>query len=83
MSPKRGDEVAPPVVGDEWEIKYAKSDAVQGWKELSNTARGNARKEWEIMRSRPGRQPTARHHQLKGTLSAGTGWSTPAPGTRR
>ncbi|CAM3118326.1 hypothetical protein SAXI111661_18990 [Saccharomonospora xinjiangensis] len=31
MSPKRGDDVAQAVSGDEWKIRYASSDAVRGW----------------------------------------------------
>lgn len=58
MSPKRGDEVPQPRVGEEWEIRFDASEAVQGWKELVNAAPNNARWAWEIMRSAPGPGPS-------------------------
>lgn len=34
MSPKRGDRVAPPAAGDQWELRFATTDAAKGWDEL-------------------------------------------------
>ncbi|WP_231960656.1 hypothetical protein [Amycolatopsis thermoflava] len=44
MSPKRGDPVAPPAVGGEWEIRFGTTEAVKGRHELEAAARGNLRK---------------------------------------
>ncbi|MGI6876085.1 hypothetical protein [Amycolatopsis sp. 3B14] len=75
MSPKRGDPVAPPAIGGEWEIRFGTTEAVKGRHELEAAARGNLRKAWETMRTDPGPgpgKPTSRHHQLKGVLAHGT-----------
>jgi hypothetical protein len=58
--------VAPPPAGDEWEIRFGTSDAAKGWPELINKAPGNARRAWDLMRTKPGRHVNDRHHQLKG-----------------
>ena len=74
MSPKRGDRVAPPPTGDEWDVRFSTSDAVKGWLDLCRQAPGNTRDAWETMRADPGPgpgKPTSRHHQLKGTLATG------------
>lgn len=75
MSPRRGDAVAQPRIGDEWEIRFGTKEAVDGWGELLAQAAGNTRRAWDTMRTNPGPgpgKPTERHHQLKGTLSTGT-----------
>lgn len=54
MSPKRGDDVAQPACGDEWEIRYAERAAVEGWQELKVAAGENLRKAWDMMRHCPG-----------------------------
>ncbi|MEU7688892.1 hypothetical protein OHB01_05305 [Microbispora hainanensis] len=41
MSPKRGDAVAPPAVGDEWHLRFATSEAAKGWSDLCAEAAGN------------------------------------------
>ncbi|MEO6089607.1 MAG: hypothetical protein ABIQ18_41520 [Umezawaea sp.] len=70
MSPKRGDRVAPPPSADEWDVRFANNDSVKGWDELSRQAAHNTREAWLAMRSNPDpRLPTARHHQLKGSLA--------------
>jgi hypothetical protein len=33
VSLKRGDRVSPPPVKDEWEVKFATSEAAKGWEE--------------------------------------------------
>ncbi|QFZ17774.1 hypothetical protein [Saccharothrix syringae] len=75
MSPKKGDPVAPPTIGDEWRIRYCTTEAVKGWQDLETRASGNLRQAWETMRGNPGPgpgKPTNRHHQLKGSLAHGT-----------
>lgn len=75
MSPKRGDPVASPAVGAEWQVRFSTNEAVKGWQDLENQAVGNLRKAWETMRNDPGPgpgKPTQRHHQLRGSLSTGT-----------
>lgn len=75
MSPKKGDPVAPPVIGAEWQIRFCTTEAVKGWQELENSAPGNLRKAWDTMRIDPGPgpgKPTGRHHQLRYALATGT-----------
>ena len=75
MSPKRNDPVAPPPIGDEWNIRFNTNDSAKGWDELVAAAPGNARRAWDIMRSDPGPgpgKPTSRHHQVYGSMSTGT-----------
>lgn len=70
MSPKRGDDVAPPPIDGEWRIRYAETDTVKGWRDLCSKARRNTRKAYETLRSDPDpAQYTARHHRLKGSLA--------------
>ncbi|ACU77269.1 conserved hypothetical protein [Catenulispora acidiphila DSM 44928] len=70
MSPKRHDDVAPPVVEGEWRIRYANTESVDGWRDLCGKAPGNTRRAYETIRSNPRpTEPTARHHQLKYELA--------------
>jgi hypothetical protein len=46
VSPKRGDDVAPPPVGEEWRLRFATNEAAKGWGELGAEAPGNTRR-WE------------------------------------
>ncbi|HEY5854032.1 MAG TPA: hypothetical protein VIW24_08275 [Aldersonia sp.] len=70
MSPKRGDRVAPPAAGDEWELRFATTDAAKGWDELCRQAAANTNAAWKELRNRPTVcSPTSRHHQLKGSLA--------------
>lgn len=65
--------MAPPPGEGEYDIRYAASDAVTGWRELCRQAPGNARKAWEWMRTAPAPQPsTPRHHQLKHKYATAT-----------
>ncbi len=70
MSPKRGDRVAPPVAGSEWEVRFATNDAVKGWEDLCQQAPAkNTHRAWVELRSRPTPCLQAlRNHQLKGVL---------------
>jgi hypothetical protein len=74
VSPKKGDAVAPPAVGEEWNIRFATNEAAKRWDELVAAASGNTRRAWDIMRAGPGPgpgKPTPRHHQLYGSLATG------------
>lgn len=71
MSPKRGDRVAPPASGDEWDLRFATSEAAKGWEVLCQQAPGNTHRAWSDLRSRPSPCPQVpRNHQLKGSLAA-------------
>jgi len=66
VSPKRGDDVAPPPVDGEWRIRYADTSTVNGWRDLCTKAPGNTRKAFEAIRSNPRpAESTERHHRLK------------------
>lgn len=70
MSPKRGDDIAPPAAGGAWKFRYGTNDAITGWKNLCAQAPENTEKAWLEIRTNPGpRPPSSRHHQLKGDLS--------------
>lgn len=70
MSPKRLDDVAAPVVDDEWRIRYANSESVAGWRELCGKAAANARRAYDVIRMTPRPpEPNPRHHQLKRDLA--------------
>lgn len=71
MSPKRGDRAAPPPVDDEWDVRFATTQAASGWEDLCAQAPGNTRSAWDLMRTRPGPPETPRHSQLRGKLATG------------
>lgn len=71
MSPKRGDRAAPPPVGDEWDVRFATSEAASGWEDLCAQAPGNTRWAWDLMRTSPGPPETPRHSRLRGRLAVG------------
>jgi hypothetical protein len=72
MSPKRGDRVALPPGPDEWDIRFATSEAVKGLEELCHQAPGNTRAAWTTMRQTPAPPMDApRHHRLRGPLATG------------
>ncbi len=56
--PKRDDPVAPPTRGQEWEIRYADSDAVTGWQNLLTQVPGTLREAWDRMRTAPDTRTT-------------------------
>jgi hypothetical protein len=69
MSPKRGDRAAPPAVDDEFEIRFASSEAANGWEQLAQQAAANLRRAFEAIRSEPrDRTNPDRHHRLRGAL---------------
>lgn len=70
MRPKRGDRVAPPAGGGEWELRFATGAAAKGWDALCRQVAANTAAAWRELRTRPQRPvPTSRHHQLKGRLA--------------
>ncbi|GAA0325900.1 hypothetical protein NE235_08455 [Actinoallomurus spadix] len=73
MSPKRGDDVPSPPVGDEWRLRFATTDAAKGWAELCNEAAGNTRRCHEALRSDPiSMRDPDRQHRLRGRLATAT-----------
>jgi hypothetical protein len=73
VSPKRGDRVALPAVGNEWDVRFATSEAVKGWDDLCRQAPENTAKAWQDMRAHPAPHPqNPRHEQLKGSFAYGT-----------
>ena len=72
MSPKRGDRVAPPAIDDEYEIRFANSEAVEGWENLCRQAAANTRQAFEKIRAAPRfLNNPGRQHRLKGALGSG------------
>ena len=71
MSPKRGDRAAPPPIGDEFDLRFANTEAANGWDHLSRHAAGNLRRAFDKIRSAPrAADDPERHHRLKGKLGA-------------
>lgn len=71
MAPKRGDRVAPPAGREEWELRFATSEAAKGWEELCRQSPANTAAAWHELRNRsplPAQVP--RHHRLKGRLAS-------------
>jgi hypothetical protein len=73
VSPKRGDRAAPPPIGDEYDIRFANTEAADGWEHLSRHAAGNLRRAFEKIRATPRAldNPDRQHH-LKGKLGTST-----------
>jgi hypothetical protein len=69
VSPKRGDRAAPPPVDDEYDIRFANTEAAEGWEHLSRHAPKNLRRAFEKIRTNPRATDTPeRQHRLKGKL---------------
>ena len=72
MSPKRGDRAAPPPRPDEYDLRFATSDAAKGWDELCRHTATNTRTAYNAIRAAPRpAPPTERHHRLKHDLAWG------------
>ncbi|MBQ0829369.1 hypothetical protein [Streptomyces tagetis] len=72
MSPKRGDDVAPPPVDGEWRLRFATNAAAKGWGELGAEAPGNTRRCFEALRRAPlSTEDPDRQHRLRGRLATG------------
>jgi hypothetical protein len=69
VSPKRLDRVAPPPVGDEWEVRFGTSEAAKGWDDLYAQVPENSRDAFEMMRSDPRPPADASHYQLRDDLA--------------
>jgi hypothetical protein len=73
VSPKRGDDVAPPPTGEEWRLRFATNEAAKGWGELGAEAPGNTRRCFEALRRDPqDRNDPDRQHRLRGRLAMGS-----------
>jgi hypothetical protein len=72
VSPKRGDDVAPPPAPGEWRIRFLENDTCKGWDELCRQAPGNTLSAWQTMRRSPA-PPVhdQRHHPLHKDLATG------------
>lgn len=67
MSPKRGDRAAPPPIGDEYDLRFANSEAADGWENLSRHAPTNLRRAYDRIRATPRAMDIPdRRHRLKG-----------------
>lgn len=69
MSPKRLDRVAPPPVGDEWNVRFGTTEAAKGWNDLCTHAPAKTREAFEMMRSNPRPPQDETHYQLRGLLA--------------
>ncbi len=65
---RRRDRIAPPPAPSGWDFRYATSDAVRGWAQISAAAPGNARVAWESITADP-RSRRRRQHPLKDALA--------------
>jgi hypothetical protein len=68
VSPKRKDRVAPPPVGDEWDVKFGTNEAAKGWIDLCAQAATNTRAAFELMRSNPRPPEDRRRTRLRDEL---------------
>jgi hypothetical protein len=70
---KRGDRVAPPAGNDQWEVRFATSEAAKGWEDLCQQAATKTAWAYDLMRNDPDPAvQTPRHHRLKGSRASGT-----------
>jgi hypothetical protein len=70
LSPKRGDDVAPPPINDEWRLTFATSEAATGWGDLCAVAAGNTRRCFDTLRTYPASMADPdRQHRLRGRLA--------------
>jgi hypothetical protein len=79
VSPKRGDRAAPPVVDDEFDLRFDNTDSAAGWEQLAKQAPGNLRRAYDTIRADPrSTVNSARQHRLLGSLGAGKVKDRPA-----
>lgn len=68
---KRGERVAPPPREGEWEIRFATTEAANGWEELCKQAPGPTRECYDALARDPrNRTFASRQHPLKGELAS-------------
>ncbi|MEU9323234.1 hypothetical protein AB0D91_05380 [Streptomyces canus] len=75
MTPKRGDDAAPPPIDDEYRIVFATTDAAKGWDDFRQQEPTNLRWAFDQMRHNPGccnEPPNGRHSRMKRDLATGT-----------
>jgi hypothetical protein len=73
VSPRRGDEVAPPPIGEEWRLRFATTEAAKGWSDLCAAAAANTRRCFEALRTNPlSTSDPDRQHHLRGRLATRT-----------
>jgi hypothetical protein len=65
---KRGERVAPPPAGGEWDVIFLTNDATDGWEQLGRHAPGPTNDCWRQLRADPLRRDK-RQQPLKGRLS--------------
>jgi hypothetical protein len=70
VSPKRLDRVAPPSVGEEWDLRFGTSEAAKGWDDLCTHARSRTRAAFELIRVNPRPPEDEEHYRLRGGLGA-------------
>ena len=71
MSPKPGDRAAPPPFDQEYDIRFANTEAADGWEHLGRQAANNLRRAFEKIRANPrARDRPDRQHRLRGNLGA-------------
>jgi hypothetical protein len=69
MSPRRGDRAAPPPTLGEYDVRFATSQAAQGWNELERQASASLRRAFDSIRADPrSRLNLERQHRLRGDL---------------
>lgn len=69
MSPKRNERVAPPPIGDEWDVRFGTSEAARGWGELCAASPDRTRAAFDLLRVNPRPPQDGSHYQLRGSLS--------------
>jgi hypothetical protein len=71
VSPRRGDRVTVPPPADQWDVRFASSDAVVGWEELCRHALANSRRCLEALQTTPRSAANPdRQHRLRGDLAS-------------
>ena len=60
--------MAPPPALSGWDFRYATSDGIHGWEQVSSAAPANARLAWEQITADP-RNRSSRQHPLRGSLA--------------
>jgi hypothetical protein len=73
MSRRRGERAAPPPTGEEYDLRFSRNQAAEGWEQLGRQAGGNLRRAFDAIRADPrSRSSPERHHRLKGSLGTAT-----------
>lgn len=71
MASRGRERVAPPPVGDEWDLRFAKNDVKAGWEQLCRMAPENTRRAYDEIRSNPcPAKQTSRQFRLRGNMKS-------------